>query len=356
MKKEWFHVFAGGLSLITGLMFYVFVRGYVISPAFPYQTAKLLPQGIIAGSFPSFIHSFAFMLLSVGLGAQKSKAAALWILLNFSLEFAEKIFSLGTFDVFDLLAVVLGVSAAAFCSATKLQNIPKRRFEIPLLSLGALCNTASYSLPPTACPIAFTSSSAVPRASDLSWAARPMHVPVYLSYSDLRAAFAVGEPRPLRESGKILVMDKLLLVSEPNIGVHVYDNSDPAAPKPKYFLNIPGNVDLAAKDGIVYADSFVDLLAIRMNDAKPELVKRVNGTFPWKPYQAIKNNRIRFSDANLDAAKGVVVGYETSPEENPASSDSERSKVSERTERASTKDHADHSSCESDTSAERTSK
>jgi hypothetical protein len=49
-------------------------------------------------------------------------------------------------------------------------------------------------------------------------------------------------PRPLRESGKILVLGNLLLVSEPNVGVHIFDNSNPSEPKVKYFRNITGNV------------------------------------------------------------------------------------------------------------------
>jgi hypothetical protein len=49
-------------------------------------------------------------------------------------------------------------------------------------------------------------------------------------------------------------------------GIHIIDNKNPANPIPLKFLNIPGNYDLAILGNTLYADSYIDLLALDISD------------------------------------------------------------------------------------------
>jgi hypothetical protein len=106
--------------------------------------------------------------------------------------------------------------------------------------------------------------------------------PVYLSYSDLRSSFKVAEGQDILQPGKIYFKDDYIFVNEYQKGIHVVDNANPADPQIVKFIEIPGNVDIAIREEILYADSYVDLLAIdisNMEDIKE--VKRIENAFPY---------------------------------------------------------------------------
>ena len=63
--------------------------------------------------------------------------------------------------------------------------------------------------------------------------------------------------------------------------VHVIDNADPRNPKVDYFINIPGCMDMAIKDDVMYARSAEDLVAINISDlSQVQEINRVKETFP----------------------------------------------------------------------------
>ena len=68
------------------------------------------------------------------------------------------------------------------------------------------------------------------------------------------------------QSGKIYFKDHYIFVNEYQKGIHVIDNEDPRNPQIIKFIEIPGNVDMAIADDILYADSYVDLLSIDISD------------------------------------------------------------------------------------------
>jgi hypothetical protein len=71
-----------------------------------------------------------------------------------------------------------------------------------------------------------------------------------------------------------------LFINEVNEGIHVIDNTDPSSPRNVAFIEIMGNIDLAAKDGILYADNLVDLLLFDIsNPGAPMLKSRIEGAF-----------------------------------------------------------------------------
>lgn len=105
--------------------------------------------------------------------------------------------------------------------------------------------------------------------------------PVYMLKEELRTAVKTEPARPLKNPGKVYSFGYFLFINEVEEGIHVFDNSNPAAPQPLSFINIPGNVDLAIKDQTLYADSYIDLVVLNIaNPLAISEVNRVENVFP----------------------------------------------------------------------------
>ncbi|MCD6355413.1 MAG: hypothetical protein J7L95_07675 [Prolixibacteraceae bacterium] len=132
--------------------------------------------------------------------------------------------------------------------------------------------------------------------------------PVYMTYDQLREAVKVSTPRDLVNTGKIYFKDGYIFINEELKGVHIIDNRDPKNPQNVAFLEIPGNVDIAIKNNVLYADSYIDLVAIDISEkTNPKEIARVDSIFPYTtPPLADENLRV----AKVDEKKGVVVDWE----------------------------------------------
>jgi len=132
--------------------------------------------------------------------------------------------------------------------------------------------------------------------------------PVYMAYNSLRKGVVKTEGRSLQQPGKIYFKDNYLFINEINEGIHVIDNTIPAEPVNVAFIQIPGNMDMAIRNNIVFADSYIDLVAIDItNPLNPVEVDRIENAFP---------NVLPLLDYSLpvyglDFTKGVVTGWET---------------------------------------------
>ena len=133
------------------------------------------------------------------------------------------------------------------------------------------------------------------------------NAPVYLTYEELRSAVKVTESRTLEVPGKIYFKDNLLFVNEMFEGIHILDMTNPADPENLGFIEIPGNVDIAIKNNTLYADSYIDLVAIDISDIdNPKEVNRVEDVFPYTLPKYDENYRL----ADIDEEKGVVIDWE----------------------------------------------
>ncbi|UII25087.1 hypothetical protein LVD15_17455 [Fulvivirga maritima] len=90
--------------------------------------------------------------------------------------------------------------------------------------------------------------------------------PVYTSLTELRSQVAYSEPQEIEITGKIFFKDSYLFINEPNKGIHIIDNHDPANPVNKGFITVPGSYDLAVKGNMLYTDSYIDLVIIDISD------------------------------------------------------------------------------------------
>jgi hypothetical protein len=105
--------------------------------------------------------------------------------------------------------------------------------------------------------------------------------PVIVSAQDFRIAPEMSSSRTLEKPGKIYYYQNYLFVNDLQKGVHIFDNSDKTSPVSIGFLEIPGNVDIAIKDGFLFADNYADLVVIDLNNVnEPKLVNRQYDVFP----------------------------------------------------------------------------
>lgn len=133
------------------------------------------------------------------------------------------------------------------------------------------------------------------------------NAPVYMSYEELRSAVKMSAPREINHPGKIYFKDQYVLVNEMMKGVHVIDVSDPANPQNKGFIEIPGNVDIAIKGNILYADSYIDLVSIDVSNFDNIIeTGRVQQVFPY----TLPTYDTRYPIARIEQEKGVVTGWE----------------------------------------------
>ncbi|HLN52317.1 MAG TPA: hypothetical protein VK212_01330 [Lentimicrobium sp.] len=135
------------------------------------------------------------------------------------------------------------------------------------------------------------------------------NVPVVMGFNEFRSAVVKKAPQTLVNPGKIYFKDNFIFINEIEQGIHVIDNTNPASPVILNFINIPGNVDMAVKGNILYADSYIDLVAIDISDpANPVEVDRIENAFPnvLPPMEDYS-----YPVYGLDFNKGVVIGWET---------------------------------------------
>ena len=106
--------------------------------------------------------------------------------------------------------------------------------------------------------------------------------PVFMKIESLRNAVKSEPARNLKALGKMYFWGNYIFVNEIEEGVHIIDNTDPTKPQNISFIAIPGNVDIAVRDNILYADSYIDLVAFDISDPTDvKILKRIQDVFPY---------------------------------------------------------------------------
>jgi hypothetical protein len=113
-----------------------------------------------------------------------------------------------------------------------------------------------------------------------------VYTPVYKANSLVRADIVKSNiPQPVVTPGKMYIVGTNIFLVEKEKGIHIIDNSNPAAPVNKAFINIPGNEDIAVKGNILYADCYADLFAIDISNPSAIVLKNyIVNLFPDRRY------------------------------------------------------------------------
>lgn len=299
------------VTYISGYVFYILVRGFDPLQLFDVGVASGIHLPIfINSSYATFTHAFALSLFCYALLGAKQQFRLLlvlfWSVINLIFEFLQltnnNFLISGTYDNLDVVAILL--AAVSYLVFT---NLVDNKFSTNIV----IHTRKSLSL--FGLPIVGLIGIISIMASSAGNYEINNNEPVYLSYEKLRAKLKIETVRPLQKAGKIYLYQDLLLVSEPNKGIHIYNNADPVNPDHKAFINLPGNLDIAVRNGYLYADSFIDLVTIDIRDLNNIVeMERVVDVFPYNQFQAVSRKELGIY-AKIDRNKGVVIGVIKKP-------------------------------------------
>lgn len=319
------------IALLIGMLYYAVCRQAPLSPllhhllggAFEFTTP--LDTKASLNWFPSLVHAFATMVFfqalvpCTGVYRHLCNGALLVSLLALEL-------SVGTVAAGDLLAVLAGYALARYVAHHLLREARASAvgFSAPQSRLSRMLRTRSLA----GCLVIGTSAllaagsysgtgySECARYDESNYCIeykRPA-VPVYMSYQELRNAIVMEAPRSPDRLGRVYLYRNFIFLNEINQGLHVVDNSNPAAPINRAFIRIPGNTEVAIRDDYLYANSYVDLVTLSVTDTgSMEVVSRQEDIFPYDAVQNIPYN-ISLSRVDIDPSQGVIVAYQLSEE------------------------------------------
>lgn len=138
--------------------------------------------------------------------------------------------------------------------------------------------------------------------------------PIYGTAADLEPRAL--PPQEICQPGKIYTYGSYLLINELHQGIHIIDNTDPALPVNKSFIRIAGNVDMAVKDGTLYADHLTSMVVFDLTDPeRAKFVTSVEKAFSNGKNQYPAQTGVYFEC--VDPEKGPVIGWAEALLQNP---------------------------------------
>ena len=319
-------------ALLLGFLYYGLFRDHHLVTSIPgfvehrAAVTQYMPWGYHALWLPSFLHAFATLLFSHGfLIAGSAGRSARWRLGIFASLIAFELF-MGVADTFDILAIFAAGLAAEIvayglrsrhsflASRSRIRQWAYHRFSVlGLVGLSGLLAAGSgfYGLGSGSSggtEQSFNDCARFEGGSCIEF--KQDAAPLYLSYQALRESVSVENARTPANIGRVYLYQNYVLLNEKNKGIHIIDNSDPAAPVNLGFINIPGNTDIAMRSNYLYADSYIDLITLDLNDpANVQVINRQEDLFPYDAYQNIPYN-VSFRNNGIDSRLGVVVAYQ----------------------------------------------
>ena len=112
-----------------------------------------------------------------------------------------------------------------------------------------------------------------------------IYTPIYETKEAVKLNIKSSPAEDIESPGNLFVYGNYIFLNETDKGVHIIDNTDPSNPVDKAFIDIPGNLDIAVKGNILYADMYQDLVAVDISDPlNAKLVKTVPGVFGERYY------------------------------------------------------------------------
>ncbi|UOG76562.1 hypothetical protein MTX78_08160 [Hymenobacter tibetensis] len=136
------------------------------------------------------------------------------------------------------------------------------------------------------------------------------YCPQMMSRTVLEESVEALPARPMHNTGKIYLQGRYLFINERYEGIHIIDNQDPSNPRIVSFLRIPGNIDMALKGNLLYADNGPDLVTIDVTNPEAVRVKsRVRDAFRELPMPT-PAGMPEDCQADKRPANSVVIGWQ----------------------------------------------
>lgn len=131
--------------------------------------------------------------------------------------------------------------------------------------------------------------------------------PVYADATDFIIEKQSG--RSIGQAGKIYSYGSVLLINERRQGIHVIDNTDPTSPVNLFFISIPGNTDMAVRDGLIYINNMSDMVVLRVETDQFEELYRIKNFFMEEQDSRYPPNHDVYFEC-IDPSAGVLAGWE----------------------------------------------
>lgn len=133
--------------------------------------------------------------------------------------------------------------------------------------------------------------------------------PVLMKRSELENSVKTDSSRTIKKPGKMYTYGNYIFISERFEGIHLIDNSDPTNPVNVLFINIPGCVDMAVKNNVLYADNAVDLVSLSLEDLNNiKEISRNRDVFPELFPPDFNSLPIEYSAANRPE-NTIIIGW-----------------------------------------------
>lgn len=159
-----------------------------------------------------------------------------------------------------------------------------------------------------------TLASCSPKEGTFKLVSYTVGKPITISFAELRASIEVQEPQAMVESGKMYRYGDYVFVNENNEGIHVIKGLGEERLEKVKFIKIPGNKDVAVRDGYLYADSYVDLVVFDISDINNiQLVNILENVFPNIYFNYVEGADW-FDFSEVDFENEIIIGWELEKE------------------------------------------
>lgn len=109
--------------------------------------------------------------------------------------------------------------------------------------------------------------------------------PVYATKQSVRDAIQLEPARAINSMGGLIVYGNYILANDKEKGIHIIDVSIPSNPQKIGFIPIPGNQGLAVRNNYLYADCYMDMFVININNIQaPKLEAVKENVFQSRAY------------------------------------------------------------------------
>ena len=283
--------------LLGGVLFYVFSRGYLISPYLPLPIAH---HAVIGSDWiPSLIYGAAITTLLLAVGQSYLAAMLVAGLSGSILEWMQPNSIPGVFDIKDLVALWLGCTLTISLKLfSNVLVVSKQKIK----SSGTLIIVAVGGFS------AISTSKKVDtyNSTEAECGALTHKNPILMSYEELRKSIDFKtSTHSSNLIGQVKQHGQMLFVQEINQGLHVLNVSDIHHPSYIGFISIPGNTDFLFFSDHLFADSFVDLVELDFNGENLTEVYRWPSIYPINTRQSA----LDWGDIDRQDSSEVVVGY-----------------------------------------------
>ncbi|MDA3850436.1 MAG: hypothetical protein PF447_04120 [Spirochaetaceae bacterium] len=116
----------------------------------------------------------------------------------------------------------------------------------------------------------------------------------------------------LSNPGEMIILNNLLLISCKYSGIAIYDITDPNNVIQEAYISIPGHFRMIERDGIIWADSYTDLVVIDPKEGRNcELLWIVKDILPYDPLDLLHGIYTEYTSHEVpDPQEGIVIHWQ----------------------------------------------